>query len=329
MDFPWRLKQRQADAHLRQFADECAEYVSSAHVGFTYETDPVAGTIKVRLQADAEPPLSLGTIIGDVLHNLRSALDAVAWDACHRAGTTTPKQQKQIYFPIDTDPTKWANTAKNKLPNVVSSHVQVFERVQPWFWDEEARKHGVTVNHSADSHPLARLHDLAKIDRHRVPHPVLARAGDTWIGTPEGVKVGVVPGDVWRAKPGDVVVTWRVDPPSAVAEVDPSGEAILALSDEAVQHRQSALSELQSMQQHVVQATRWIEMDVLGVVTAADRAELDLLSTAFREAEDAVRSLFESEHVIDADYIDKYKHATAAEDAARAAYMERSHELFD
>ena len=106
MDFPWRLKQRQADAHLRRFADDCADYVRAAHIGFAYETDPAAGTIKVRLQADAEPPLSLGTIIGDVLHNLRSALDAVAWDACQQAGAPTPTQEERIYFPIDIDPAK-------------------------------------------------------------------------------------------------------------------------------------------------------------------------------------------------------------------------------
>lgn len=124
-------------------------------------------------------------------------------------------------------------------------------------------------------------------------------------------------------------MTWRVDPPSATSEVQPSGDAILALSNEAARHRQPALAELQSMQQHVVQATRRVELDVLGVVTAADMAALDELNSAFREAEDAVRSLFESAHVIDADYIDKYKDATAAEDATRAAYMERWHELFD
>ncbi|HEX3222239.1 MAG TPA: hypothetical protein VHR35_06675, partial [Nocardioides sp.] len=47
-----------------------------------HEVDPEAGTILVRLQADAWPPAALGATIGDVLHNLRSAPDAVAWEAC-------------------------------------------------------------------------------------------------------------------------------------------------------------------------------------------------------------------------------------------------------
>jgi hypothetical protein len=329
VDFPWRLKQRQADTHLRRFADECAKYVRDANVGFAYETDPAAGTVTVRLQADAEPPSSLGATIGDVLHNLRSALDAVAWDACKRAGVLTPKQEKRVYFPLDTDPAKWTETAADKLPNLTASHVEVFEQLQPWYWDEQARKHGVEVVSTAERHALARLNRLAKDDRHRVPHPVLARAGDTWLGTPEGVKVRIRPGEVWRAKPGDVVIEWLVDPPEAVSEVQPSGKVLLALSDEAARHRRSPLDELQAMQQAVIQATRRVEIDVLGVVTAADRAALDQLSEASREAGSALDALLTSEHGIDADYIDKYKRAAAADEQARAAYLTRWRELFD
>jgi hypothetical protein len=114
------------------------------------------------------------------------------------------------------------------LPGVTGEHLEVFRQLRPWFFDEEARAHGVrVVGPSAERHPLSRLHHLAKVDRHRVPHPVLTRAGDTWLGTPEGVSVKAVPVNYWGARPGDVVLEWRVDPPSSVLEADPAGEAIL------------------------------------------------------------------------------------------------------
>lgn len=328
-EYPWRVKQRQADEHLRRFAEDCAEYVRVANVGFRFDRDPTAGTIRVTLQADAEPPLSLGAIIGDVLHNLRSALDSVAWATCEQAGPLTSKQQSRIYFPITTDPAKWDEEAEGKLPKVDPAHQEVFRRLQPWFWDEEARALGVPVVPSADKHPLARLHRLANIDRHRVPHPVLARAGDTWLSGPEGVAVTLTPAQVRRAKPGDVVLEWRIDPPSAVSEFHPSGEAVLALSDEAAQHRRSALHELQAMQQEVIRATRRVEIDVLEVVKPAELDELDRLREASDTAAQALRALEDAPHVIDAAHMERYGRAVEADLAARTAYLDRWRELFD
>src|SRR4051794_6329551 len=64
MDHPWRVKHSRAHEHLRRFEDDCAAYAEAANVGLEYETDQVAGTIRVRLRADAEPPPSLGATVG-------------------------------------------------------------------------------------------------------------------------------------------------------------------------------------------------------------------------------------------------------------------------
>ena len=229
MELPWRVKLRQADVHLRRFEEECDLYVNASHVGFEYEMDQEAGSISVRLQADSEPPMLLGAIVGDVLHNLRSALDSIAWETCQRADVS-PDREGNVYFPIGLDPKDWKSLAGSQLPSVAESHLQVFKELQPWFQDEISRGYGIEVDLSAATrHPLHRLHDLAKRDRHRVPHPILARAGDAWLGAPEGVTVEAV-----RAEPppwdrGKVILKWWIDPASRVSEVDPNGEAILAL----------------------------------------------------------------------------------------------------
>jgi hypothetical protein len=328
MEFPWRVKQRQADEHLGRLADACAHYLDSAQVGLRYETDPVVGAVRVTLRADAEPPMSLGAIIGDVLHNLRSALDAVAWETCRRAGVPTD-MERDVYFPIVAKPDRWESLAGRRLPRVKPKHLEVFRRQQPWYWDEEARAHGVNVVSAANTHPLARLDHLAKVDRHRVPHPVLARAGDTWLGSPAGVQVELAGRPTQHARPGDVVLEWRIEPPGAVSEVHPAGDAILVLSDEAALHKRPALHELQAMQQAVIQATRYVEIEVLEVVTSADIDGLERLRGASETAQQAMRSLSESPHVIDADYIDRFRNALLAEEAARTAYLDRWRELFD
>lgn len=114
MDLPWRVKQRRAAEHLDTFIAECAAYVRDENVRLDSATDTTTGIVQVRLRAESEPPAALGATIGDVLHNLRSALDAVAWEACQRAGL--PKEwEAHVYFPITTDPTAWEKTAQRKL----------------------------------------------------------------------------------------------------------------------------------------------------------------------------------------------------------------------
>ena len=327
MEYPWRVKQRQARKHIRQFADAADEYVAQANLELRYDRDPHAGTVGVRLHADAEPPLSLGATIGDVLHNLRSALDSVAWEACQHVGITA-SQEKGVYFPIGTDPEKWRALAWTQLPNISADHLEVFRRLQPWYWEERSRRSGVEVRPStAKTHPLAQLHDLAKLDRHRLTLPVLAREGHTWLGHADGVTAQIL-----RAGPatlGEVFLEWRVDPPSAAASVHPGGEVVLALSEESARLKRTALSELERMHQEVVQATRTVEVEVLEVVTTDDLSGLRDLERAWQDAETALRSIMGADHVIDTDYMDAYRVASAAEQQTKAAYVQRWNDLFE
>lgn len=327
VEYPWRVKQRQAGEHISRFSAAADDYVARANLGLRYDIDPDVGTVGVRLHADSEPPLALGAIIGDVLHNLRSALDSVAWETCQRAGMSV-NQESRVYFPIGTDSARWPALAARHLPNVSAEHLQVFERFQPWYWDEQARQVGVdTERPMAGSHPLAKLHELAKMDRHRVTHPVLAREGHTWLGHEEGVTAEIL--RAGRATVGEVFLEWRVDPPSAAASVHPGGEVVLALSEESAMLKRTALSELKRMHQEVVHATRTVEVEVLGVVTSEDLSRLGELERAWQEAEGALRSALESTHIDSSNHFDEYRKARDAEEQARSAYNHLWTALFD
>lgn len=329
VEYPWRVKLARAGAHLTTFSEACDAYVRASGVGFGYERDPAIGSIKVMLQQDAEPPMLLGAIVGDILHNLRSALDAIAWAACQQDGLTA-KQKNNVYFPIGLDPAGWPSLAAGKLPGLDGGKLEVFRRLQPWFREETAKAMGISVPFSTiTSQPLSRLNELARVDRHRVPHPVLARAGDTWLGSPDGVEIAAVAGSYRLAKPGEVVLEWRVNPPNAVHDVHPDGELILAFSQEAARERRSAKSELDAMIRATTHAVRSVEVEVLEVVTPAQLDQLDEAWHRLLDAETALDSLTSGEHAVDSGYHQKYMELTAAEDDARRQYWDRWRELFE
>lgn len=178
------------------------------------------------------------------------------------------------------------------------------------------------------SGPLVRLDELARHDRHRVVLPVLTRAGDTWLGTPDGVVCEVQKFNL-NPKPGDVVVEWLISPPSAAASVSPGGDVILTLSEEDAMHKRSAIDELRAMHEAVEKATRQIEVDVLGIVTPGQITELDRLRQATEAAREATYALIDSTHVIDAQYLAREKQLNAELCKADNAERDLYRQLFD
>lgn len=329
MEYPWRSKLRRSGEHLKTFERECANYLDDANVGFTFDVDPEAGRLTVRLRSDADPPMLLGAVVGDVLHNLRSALDAIAWAACQRAGVE-PQLESKIYFPIGTKPSGWPELATRQLPGLGAAAVRVFEELQPWYYDQVARGNDIPVDESvALHHPLARLHDLARKDRHRVPHPLLARAGHTWIGSPEGVSIELEPADSppWTA--GKAVVSWRISPASRTHDVRPAGRPILAFSEESALLEHSALSELQAMQQSVAYALRRVELEVLELVSTSELDGLTTLQRAVMDLEEELAKFRHSHQVIDDEYIKQHGRISDRLDQARRAYDQKWREYFD
>ena len=329
MEFPWRLKLRRAEHHLDAFDLACDDYLKAANVGFEYEVDRTTGHVSVRLRADREPPMSLGVVVGDALHNLRSALDSAAWEACSRAGVPEARQ-RDVQFPIGLRSDGWARLSDSQLPGASREARNVFRSLQPWYAHEVAKVHGVHLDpERAKDHPLARLHDLARIDRHRIPHPVLARAGDTWLGSPEGVRVELEQGDPPPWGPGVVILTWRVTPAARVDEVHPDGRAILAFTNTAALRGRSAGSELRMMWSAVASALRHVEIEVLNVVTSAQLRELDALDRRLREAEDRRDALWAEHRAIDHDYMRLSEELNVEVELHRTAYTTKWRELFD
>jgi hypothetical protein len=114
-----------------------------------------------RFQVQREPPLRLGVILGDCLHNLRSALDHLAWRVTLLDGST-PDGDTQ--FPIASkSEQQFEKMADKRIPGLSPRHRSMIKSAQPF--------HRGT---KASGHPLSVLADLSNIDKHHVVHPAFS-----------------------------------------------------------------------------------------------------------------------------------------------------------
>ncbi|MGO8905512.1 MAG: hypothetical protein ACLQMH_07815 [Solirubrobacteraceae bacterium] len=108
---------------------------------------------------DPEPPLHLGVIVGDILHNLRCVLDHLVWQLVELNGRK-PGEHNQ--FPIFDTPKAYKEKAGRYLRGVASEHKTLIETFQPYHLDGDPAYHNLAV-----------LRDLSNIDKHRFVHPVV------------------------------------------------------------------------------------------------------------------------------------------------------------
>jgi hypothetical protein len=103
----------------------------------------------VSIASVAEPPRRLGLILGDALHNFRSALDHVAWAL---AG-------QRARFPIVNSAAAFRRAeVQDVIGHIDAAHIETIERLQPY--------RQVFTNDVV--HPLAALRAMSNRDRYRL-----------------------------------------------------------------------------------------------------------------------------------------------------------------
>lgn len=112
---------------------------------------------------------SLGLIIGDVVHNLRSALDYIAWQLSESNGIIpllnargVREPERIIMYPLADSPSGFENAKKRWIGLLPDPLQQIIESTQPY-------KSGYEM--------LAMLHRLAISDKHRVIAVIAQRYG--------------------------------------------------------------------------------------------------------------------------------------------------------
>jgi hypothetical protein len=118
--------------------------------------DRQEGWFLVRPDFVAEPPLSLGVGIGDVVHNLRSALDHLVWQL---SLVQTAKPSRQTQFPIADNASAFRDQCF-RIAWLPPDQQAMIESVQPY-------------NRGGPASNLRLLRELSNADKHRVLTPVL------------------------------------------------------------------------------------------------------------------------------------------------------------
>jgi hypothetical protein len=127
------------------------------------DRDDATGILYLRVGHLEQHPEEWGIALGDAIHNYRSALDHAWWQmACDHLGREpTEKEAKQIQFPI-VDLAKWNDAGVVKW--VGQDATDAAREMQP---DQAAQAAANEV------HPLAALHRLSNVDKHRTVHPAV------------------------------------------------------------------------------------------------------------------------------------------------------------
>jgi hypothetical protein len=160
-------------------------------------------------------PDEFATTFGDLLFNLRSALDHAVW-ALH----SPANQTSRVEFPVCLAAENWADLSARKIGTLSGTERDALKSMQPF----EAA--------DPSSDPLWLLHELNRVDKHRVLHVADHRIAGGYFNSD----------DSWVDEDGErvfPVATYRVALLGSGLSVD--GEPILTVASSMVAHVRDVL----------------------------------------------------------------------------------------
>lgn len=199
-----REKVRRANEHLGTLEDAIRRKRETNPVPARFKPGVDGGEYLLAIAAEPDyPVIEWGVQVGDVVHNLRSSLDHLAWTLTHYK-RPAPVDEDRLYFPL-TQNTK-AFYADLTVKQMSGDHADILEPFQPYHPPQSDRFVGPYI------HPLSLLNGLAKDDKHRVVTPLLTVP---WtIGFIEPAPIFSMDQTVFVGDPlelGAIVMAMRVD----------------------------------------------------------------------------------------------------------------------
>ncbi len=180
----WNAKLQRAKTHQTALGVICAAFRARGGVGVARSAS--GNRVEYRLRIHEPFPVDISLTVGDLVHNLRSALDAVLFAAIEldRGRELTESEERACQFPIESDPAKFDKTfTANKQWGLLTSRRVRFalRTAQPFYQQEQAKELGVGVDTPwRDWHPLLSLKTASDIDKHRRLAVAAAFPGTGW-----------------------------------------------------------------------------------------------------------------------------------------------------
>lgn len=227
------IKLKRASFQVQSLASSVSDWVAR---------NPITAECKLRderlgyrlILNDFNEPIPLdewGLAFGECVHNLRSALDNLAF-ALARLRTDPPEKPNLIAFPIFQDKHEFEKNGRRSINQLQDAAAALIEKLQPF------QRDGSSVLGTPDRDALVLLQWFSNADKHRAPS--IALLAPTNIGFEGGVEFlsdvdasANVPPDatVWAGplSPGIVLIEYRTKHPVASVNGKVECKAIVAI----------------------------------------------------------------------------------------------------
>jgi hypothetical protein len=170
----FEAKLSRADEHLEALDAEIDNFLDLHPYAVNFEIDEKTGQKVARLEVNGElPAVRWGLMLGDCVHNMRSALDHLVW------ALSGPEPPPKTEFPIFHEREKFEAVSRGggryKIRGVKDPKARtLIESVQPCYSDRPTKT----------GHQLWSLQELSNVDKHQVLHLGVAAVGGLsyWVG---------------------------------------------------------------------------------------------------------------------------------------------------
>jgi hypothetical protein len=164
-----------AHEHFDLLQEEIAKLQTGEAQLATFRTEPkpnVENTLWTVVDGVREPDLRLATILGDMIHNLRSGLDNLVFELAF-LGMKGQKIPKKTAFPSSETRTNWDSSYVQKvlLEGVLKKHRALLYQAQPCYRKRDSASD--RARRRRKRNPAADLHHLWNEDKHRMVLPVV------------------------------------------------------------------------------------------------------------------------------------------------------------
>lgn len=246
------LKLARAGLQLQSLSGSIAAWATSNPMAA--DTELREGRLGFRLvQREFLEPAPLdewGLSLGECVHNLRSALDNLAF-ALARLRRDPPDKPQRIAFPIFQDRAQFEKVGRGNIDQLPDQAVSLIERLQPF------QRDGSAAFGTPERDALVLLQWLSNADKHRVPSVVLIAPTtmthnvSAAFYSDEDATANVPPDVTFWAGPlkaGAVLVEWRTNRP--IASVSGSFEGIAIVAIQTPHELAAVVPTLQALHQY-------------------------------------------------------------------------------
>jgi hypothetical protein len=160
------LRLERAWEHLQRLEAESRGWLKPRPYRVYAELDAERRTKIIKVEIFRQPPAELGLLIGDCLHNMRSALDNLVYDLAiaHRGVPLSKSIAKKSQFPIFKDRDQFLDKGMDQIRGIHPDAKTIIKGLQPYHRGEKFAYHRLWM-----------LRELSNSDKHRLLHPTLLR----------------------------------------------------------------------------------------------------------------------------------------------------------